>query len=205
MFLEITRESAPAATPAVTEAHDEAVLLVACQKGDLQAFRRLFDSHKDRVYSLALYLSCDEATADDITQQTFATVLLQPTKFRGQAKLSTWLYRLAFNLCINEHRHNRKWLPLAVARGKEAMSEQPSQERTLTRNELAQSVRQAIESLKPKLRAAVVLKYLEDLSYQEIAEVLGCSMGTVASRLNRGHKLLARKLVHLRTRLEGDE
>jgi len=63
----------------------------------------------------------------------------------------------------------------------------------------------AIESLKPKLRATVVLKYLEDLSYQEISQVLGCSMGTVASRLNRGHKLLARKLGHLRPSLEGDE
>ena len=206
MSLELTRKLAPAEmTRRVIEAPNEAALLVACQKGDSQAFRVLFDSHKDRVYSLALYLSRDEAIANDITQQTFATMLLKTSEFRGEAKLSTWLYRLVFNLCADERRRQRRWLPLAAARRKESMSGNAPQEKRFARSEVALAVMRAIESLKPKLRAAVVLKYLDDLSYQEISEVLGCSIGTVASRLNRGHKVLARKLGYLRTSLEGDE
>ena len=205
MSLELTRKLAPAGvTRAVTEAPNEAALLAACQQGDSEAFRYLFDSHKDRVYSLARYLSRDEAMANDITQQAFATMLLKAREFRAEAKLSTWLYRLVVNLCADEWRRERKWLPLAAARHKEVMSEKAPQEKSLARNEIAQAVMRAIENLKPKLRATVVLKYLEDLSYQEISQVLGCSMGTVASRLNRGHKLLARKLGHLRPSLEGE-
>jgi RNA polymerase sigma-70 factor (ECF subfamily) len=63
---------------------------------------------------------------------------------------------------------------------------------------MAESVQAAIQELKPKLRMAILLKYVEDLSYEEMANVLSCSKGTVASRLNRGHAALARKLVHLR-------
>jgi len=189
----------------VTEAPNEAALLVACQKGDAQAFRSLFDSHKDRVYSLALYLSRDEAIAHDITQQAFVTLLLKAREFRGEAKLTTWLYRLVFNLCTDERRRQKKWMPLAAARRKEAMSDEAPQEKRFARDEIALAVMRAIESLKPKLRAAVVLKYLDELSYQEISQVLGCSMGTVASRLNRGHKVLASKLSYLRPSLEGDE
>jgi RNA polymerase sigma-70 factor (ECF subfamily) len=111
---------------------------------------------------------------------------------------------LVVNLCADEWRRERKWLPLAAARHKEVMSEKAPQEKSLARNEIAQAVMRAIENLKPKLRATLVLKYLEDLSYQEISQVLGCSMGTVASRLNRGHKLLARKLGHLRPWVEGE-
>src|SRR5215831_20072925 len=110
MVFELTRKLAPAGvTRAVTEAPNEAALLAACQQGDPQAFRHLFDSHKDRVYSLALYLSRDEALANDITQQTFATMLLKTGEFRGEAKLSTWLYRLVFNLCADERRRQRRW------------------------------------------------------------------------------------------------
>src|SRR6516165_903212 len=129
MSLELTRKLAPAEmTGRVIEAPNEAALLVACQKGDSQALRDLFDSHKDRVYSLALYLSRDEAIANDITQQAFATMLLKAREFRGEAKLSTWLYRLVVNLCADEWRRERKWLPLAAARHEEAVSDKAPQE-----------------------------------------------------------------------------
>lgn len=206
MSFELTRKRAPAGVArGVSEAPNEAALLVACQTGDSKAFQRLFDSHKDRVYSLALYLTRDEAAANDITQQTFVTLLAKAKEFRGDAKLSTWLYRLVLNLYRDERRRQKKWMSLMAMRRREPMLEKSSQEKLFAREEIASAVKRAIENLKPKLRAAVVLKYLDDLSYQEISQVLGCSMGTVASRLNRGHKLLARKLAHLRPSLEGDE
>jgi len=71
-------------------------------------------------------------------------------------------------------------------------------EKHFARVEIAGAVKEAIGELKPKFRLPILLKYIEGLSYEEIAEVLGCSKGTVASRLNRGHKALARRLAHLR-------
>ena len=78
------------------------------------------------------------------------------------------------------------------------MSGGGGQERAYERRQVADSVRQAIAELSPKLRLPILLKYVEGLSYDEIAETLGCSIGTVSSRLNRGHKALAQKLGHLR-------
>jgi RNA polymerase sigma-70 factor (ECF subfamily) len=82
------------------------------------------------------------------------------------------------------------------------VEERRPQEKRYAKLEIADSVQAAIEQLRPKLRMAILLKYVEDLSYEEIAGVLGCSKGTVASRLNRGHKVLARKLVHLRNEVD---
>jgi RNA polymerase sigma-70 factor (ECF subfamily) len=78
------------------------------------------------------------------------------------------------------------------------LREDPYQEEHFARLEISQAVKEAIMKLKPKLRMAILLKYFEDLSYEEMAEALGCSTGTVASRLNRGHKALAQKLWRLR-------
>src|SRR5262249_58234974 len=77
--------------------------------------------------------------------------------------------------------------------------QEPLQEERLAQIEVSEAVMAALTQLKPKLRMAIVLKYFEDLSYEQMAEALGCSMGTVASRLNRGHKELARRLAHLRS------
>jgi len=189
----------------VKEPLSEAALLDASRKGDADAFRRLFDEHKDRVYSFALYLSRSETMAKDLTQQTFVCVLARVGEFRGNAKLSTWLYRLVMNLYSDEYRRQRRWMPLTAVRPSQIMSEKSPQEKRFAEMEIALAVKHAIESLKPRLRAAVALKYLDNLSYQEIAEVLGCSIGTVASRLNRGHKLLARSLAYLRSSLQAEE
>ena len=78
------------------------------------------------------------------------------------------------------------------------IEEKRPQEQRYAKLEIADSVQAAIQELKPKLRLPILLKYVEDLSYEEIATVLGCSKGTVASRLNRGHQALARRLIHLR-------
>ena len=85
------------------------------------------------------------------------------------------------------------------------MVERKSEEERYTQREIADSVKEAIAGLKPKLRIAILLKYFEDLSYDEMAQVLGCSKGTVASRLNRGHKMLARQLAHLRSEMVSGE
>ncbi len=181
-------------------------IIEACQLGDREAFRHLFEQHKDRVYSVALYFfGGDEATASDVTQQVFLKLFGKIGQFQGDAEFTTWLYRMATNACIDEQRKRRRFLPFGDAfKLSEPRAKSKPDERA-ARAEVSDSVKRAVATLKPKLRVVMLLKYFEELSYEEIAEVLDISKGTVASRLNRGHKILARKLGHLRGSLVHSE
>jgi RNA polymerase sigma-70 factor (ECF subfamily) len=196
----------------MNELHNEERLIEACRQGDRESFRQLFELHKDRVWSIALHFIGEEAAARDITQQVFLKLFTAINHFRGEAGFSTWLYRMTVNACLDEQRRRRRFLSLDIfrtddelnhmekqqAREVEQATRQLAQEDHHSQLELSAAVKSAVRQLKPKLRIAILLKYFEGLSYEEMASVLGCSAGTVASRLNRGHKELARKLQHLR-------
>lgn len=176
----------------------DARIVRACQSGDREAFRLLFEAYKDRVFSIACYSLGDEAAADDVTQQIFVKLITRIGQFRGESEFSTWLYRLVINTCLDERRKRRHFLPVADFDKVSNTTNQKTPETGYARREVADSVRQAIGGLKPKMRLPILLKYIEGLSYEEIGKVLGCSKGTVASRLNRAHKALAKQLAHLR-------
>lgn len=174
-------------------------VIAACKQGDRDALRLLFEAYKDRVYSIAIYsLGGDETTAADVTQQVFLKLMSRIGQFRGDSEFTTWLYRLVVNSCLDERRKQRRYVPLADFIPTATMQREPSPASSYARQEISSRVRQAITELKPKLRWPILLRYVEDLSYEEIAAVLSCSKGTVASRLNRGHKALARRLEGLR-------
>jgi len=174
----------------------------ACQEGDRDAFRVLFETYKDKVYSIAVYSSGGDATfADDVTQQIFLKLFTAIKQFRGDSEFTTWLYRLVVNACMDERRRRRRLLPFGEVFAMKHPSENP-QEKQYGKTEVAEAVRSAIAQLKPKFRLPILLKYIEGLSYEEIAQVMGCSKGTVASRLNRGHGQLAKRLSHLRAFVE---
>lgn len=177
-------------------------VIKACQEGDREAFRALFEAYQDRAYAIAYHFCGDPSGARDITQQVFLKLFSSIGQFRFNAEFSTWLYRLVANVCLDEHRRRKRFLPWGEMN---EMKDERSFEDHLNRREMASQVRAAVLELKPKLRMVVLLKYFEGLSYEEMADVLGCSPGTVASRLNRGHKALARKLGHLRAALETGE
>src|SRR6266436_2086751 len=180
----------------------DARVIRACQEGDREAFRLLFEAYKDRVFSIACYSLGDITAADDITQQIFVKLFTRIGQFRGDSEFTTWLYRLVINACLDERRRQRRLLPVAEFLTMSKAAYRKSPEPGYERREIAGSVREAIGGLKPKMRLPILLKYIEGLSYEEIAAVLGCSKGTVASRLNRAHKALAKKLGHLRGELE---
>lgn len=190
-----TREQMP-----VNESIDWQVI-AACQQGDRDALRILFENYKDRVYSVARYaLNGNETVAADVTQQVFVKLITRIGQFRGDSEFTTWLYRLVINVCRDEQRKQRRWVPLADSTFMSAAVRQ-TQTKQYARKELSRQVQEAIAELKPKLRWPILLKYVEGLSYQEIGEVLSCSKGTVASRLNRGHAALSKKLGYLRDQL----
>lgn len=186
------------------EARGEAVI-EACKQGDRDAFRRLFERHKDRVYSVALYFfGGDEATAADVTQQVFLKLFTRIGQFHGEAEFNTWLHRLTTNACVDEQRKRRRVQQFGEGEELHEPRDKRTQEDGLARAEIKRAVERAVAALKPKLRVVMLLKYFEEMSYEEIAGVLGLSKGTVASRLNRGHKVLARRLGHLRGALTRD-
>ena len=196
----------------MNEQASERRLIEACQCGDREAFRELFEAHKDRVWTVALRFTGNESAARDVTQQVFLKLFTSIAGFRHESNFKTWLYRMVANECMDEFRKRRRLMPLDFFRpdsgaerdedcGGAEMNDwrqEPLQEERLTRLEVSEAVLAALAQLKPKLRMAIVLKYFEDMSYEQMAEALGCSMGTVASRLNRGHKELARRLAHLK-------
>jgi RNA polymerase sigma-70 factor (ECF subfamily) len=172
-----------------------AEIIEACRSGDRDAFRVLYDSCKDRVYSIALYFfHGDPVAASDVTQQVFLKLMTSITQFRGDAEFSTWLYRLVFNACTDLARSRKSDAAGSDRSVLEAFPAPGSQEEDYARAQMAVSVRAAVSALPPKFRIAVLLRYFEDLSYEQMAKALHCSMGTVASRLSRGHKILAERL-----------
>ena len=172
-------------------------VIEACRQGDRAAFQLLFETYKDKVFSIAVYSSGDRSLAEDITQQIFLKLFTAIRQFRGDSEFTTWLYRLVVNACLDEKRRRRKLLPLGETVGMRNPSDKRPQEKQYARLEVAEVVRAAIGELKPKFRLPILLKYIEGLSYEEIASVMGCSKGTVASRLNRGHSQLAKRLSYL--------
>lgn len=186
----------------MTEKRVDEDLLAACLSGDSEALQTLFEKHQRRVYSIALnFFGGDEQTAKDATQQVFLKLFVKLEQFRSEAEFTTWLYRVVVNTCIDEQRKHKRFFPLADLLGLREPRVKKTQEEKYERREMSDEVQRAVADLKLKLRLPILLKYVEGLSYEEIANVLEISPGTVASRLNRGHKALAQKLGHLRSEL----
>ncbi|NOT61049.1 MAG: RNA polymerase sigma factor [Acidobacteria bacterium] len=191
----------------MTHSDYETELIVACQQGDREAFRQLFELHQARVWTIALHYTGNEATAQDIAQQVFLKLFSSLSQFRHNAKFATWLYRLVVNVCLDEQRKSRRFLSLGFGDlwrrddDEEECADDvlppvaPLQDVRISQHELSAAMRAALDELAPPIRMALLLKYFADFSYEEIAAALNCSMGTVASRMSRGHKALAIKLV----------
>jgi RNA polymerase sigma-70 factor (ECF subfamily) len=172
----------------------------ACRRGDREALRALYDAYKDRVYSIALYFfHGDVAAASDVTQQVFLKLIGGMSSYRGDSAFSTWLYRIVVNVCVDRSRRHRAEVAVTEPAALDEVADtRMSHEALFARREAAQSVHDAIAALPPKLRIAILMRYVDELSYTDMAKALGCSIGTVSSRLSRGHRLLARTLAPLR-------
>jgi RNA polymerase sigma-70 factor, ECF subfamily len=172
----------------------QADLIDACSRGDRDAFGRLFEACKDRVYAVALRLTNDPTEAADVTQDVFLKLLTRMPQFRRDARFSTWLHRIVINTFLDRRRSARRFVPLAepdVPDGVEL-------EREAGRAETARLVEERLAGLEAKLRIPLVLRFVAGLSYEEIGAVLQLPMGTVASRLSRALRGLAATLPHPR-------
>jgi RNA polymerase sigma-70 factor (ECF subfamily) len=179
---------------------EERATVIAAQQGDRDAFKALYERYRDRVYNLIFYSMGDEITAEDVLQIVFVKIYRGLPNFRFEASLATWIYRIALNECLNQQRRRgAQHIPFEALLGSdEELDSGAAADLQHAEGERREIVHRAVMELSPKLRAVVALKYLEGLSYEEIASVLECSPGTVASRLNRALSELEARLRPLR-------
>lgn len=179
-------------------------LVRACQDPSSEefeaAFEALYKKYKDRVYSIAYRITGTSVDAMDVLQETFGLVFRKIAGFRFQSSFSTWLFRIVVNCSIDHLRQEksrngrtRTWSAIQDC-VEPSDVETPDPPRAAETGELEEHVHRALQRLSPKLRAVLVLRYLEGLSYEEVRETLGVSMGTVKSRLARAHIALERLL-----------
>lgn len=181
----------------MTEKTPEQDLLAECKSGSRRAFEQLYKTHQRRVFSVALnFFGGDRAAAEDVAQQVFLKIFNKLGDFRAAAEFTTWVYRVTLNACIDEQRKTRRFFSIENFFGLASTRKTPLD--AVQKREVADEVQRAVGALKEKYRLPILLKYSEGLSYEEIAKILECSIGTVSSRLNRGHKMLAQKLAHLK-------
>src|SRR5688572_30092384 len=166
---------------------EERETIAAAQRGDRAAFKSLYDRYRDRVYNLIFYSMDDESGAEDVLQIVFVKVYRGLPRFRFEASFATWIYRITINECLNQLRGRApRHVPIEALLGSdEELNPGAAADLQHYEAERREIIHRAIMELSPKLRTVVALKYLEGLTYEDIALVLECSPGTVASRLNR--------------------
>jgi len=168
-------------------------LIARIKGGDMAAFEGLVKRYQDRIYNLCLYMLKNRQNAQEAAQDVFVKAYRSLKNFQPHSSLYTWLYRIATNTSID---YLRKSLPASADDGALAdlMSSDPSPERCLEAREVTAVVQDALQELSPELRAAIVLREVEGLTYEEIAAVLHVSVGTVKSRISRARESLRRLL-----------
>jgi RNA polymerase sigma-70 factor (ECF subfamily) len=168
-----------AAVPSSLEHLDEPQLVALAAAGRREAFDLIVVRHRRSVYQVCYRFAHNHEDASDMAQETFVRAWRGLGQFRGQSALSTWLYRIAVNVCLNKA--SLKAVPTEALgdgdRLEDTRAERPGAE--LQRSERARAVRRAIQSLPRKQRATLVLRMYHELSHQQIADILGSSVGAV--------------------------
>jgi RNA polymerase sigma-70 factor (ECF subfamily) len=191
--------AAPDTADLVREAHLVERLIVR----DERAFNALVRAYEARVFGLVLRMIGDRAEAEDLSQEVFVQVFKAIGTFRGESKLSTWIYRIAINLCKNRSkylrvRHTQDQSPLETAEERGALSDAKRAplgqiarpDDMLAGRQIERIVQQAILELEPSFRECLVLRDVEDLRYDEIGAITGLPEGTVKSRIHRARAQL---------------
>lgn len=173
-------------------------------KGDQTAFAEIVELYKDKIFHLAYRMLSNRHEAEDVVQETFLRVYKNLDRYDPHQKFSTWIYRIATNLCIDRLRKRKPTYSLDAdtndQEGSDAYSFIPSDNQTpeseYLLSETQQLIHQAIDTLPAKYKSVMVLRYLQELSLQEISDVLGMPVTTIKTRVHRGREFLRKKLEH---------
>ncbi|GET20815.1 RNA polymerase sigma factor [Prolixibacter denitrificans] len=185
---------------------DEKQLVIELQAGDEKAFRQLVGKYQQQVFRTAMGFVHDGSEADDIAQEVFVEVFRSVHGFRGEASLSTWIYRMTVNRSLNRLRSRKRkgffqrieafFQDDADWTGEPEADCSIHPEAVVGNQETAQALQQALESLPENQRTAFVLYHYEDMAYKEIATVMNVSLPSVESLIHRARKNLQKKLMN---------
>lgn len=182
-----------AETTSENVADSDQVLVRRVQEGDVAAFDSLVRKYRERLYSVVYNLTSNREDAADITQEAFIKAFSSINRFQGKSAFFTWLYRIGVNTTLSHLKRNRfrRFFSLenlqedgSHAQVLETLAARHKSEKGALLSELQEKLNEALQKLSPKHRTVVVLFEIEGLSHQEIAEIVGCSVGTVRSRLH---------------------
>jgi len=188
----------------------DAALMLLVKRGDSSAFSELVDKYKQPVMNLAYRMLRDLTEAEDLAQNVFVQVHKSASRYEVSAKFSTWLFTITRNLCLNEIRRRSRHPTDPLEASYPEHEDQPlrqfedrktaSPPDTLLQSELEQKIEQALAELPENQRTAILLCRRDELSYEDIADVLGCSISATKSLIHRGRQTLKQKLKpYLRT------
>jgi RNA polymerase sigma-70 factor (ECF subfamily) len=176
---------------------EETEMISRCQQGDQEALKEIFDKYHKKVYSIAYGVVRQREEALDVVQEVFIKLFRSVKDFKGRSHFYTYLYRMAMNTAIDHRRKDGKQF---ISSLDEEGSFEPSDEvekgpeRILLQKELEEKVKLAMDKLPDEQKAALIFRDVEGLSYQEMAEAMRCSIGTVMSRLHYGRKRMQESL-----------
>jgi RNA polymerase sigma-70 factor (ECF subfamily) len=188
----------------------DAALMLRVKEGDNQAFAELVDKYKQPVMNVVFRMLRDATEAEDVAQAVFVQVYRSASRYQVSSKFSTWLFTIARNLCLNEIRRRSRHPADSIDANHPEQPDQPAQQfedrrvfsppETLLLGELEQKIEAAVNDLPENQRMAILLCRQDELSYEEIAEVLGCSLSATKSLIHRAREVLKEKLKpYLRT------
>ncbi len=182
----------------------DAALMLRVKQGDVAAFTALVEKFKQPVLNMVSRTLRDETEAEDLAQNVFVQVWKSAARYESTAKFSTWLFTIVRNLCLNEIRRRSRHPAESLDAPHPEQEDQPKHQfedvklvsppDTLLRNELVDKVGEAIAALPENQRTALLLCRQDELSYEEIAAVLGCSVSATKSLIHRGRETLKERL-----------
>lgn len=199
-----TETNGKSPSPPAVDDHD---LVLAARKGDRDAFRTLFERYHRRAYALALGVLRHSDDALDVVQDAFVKAHKYLDKFEGNSSFYTWLYRIVMNLAIDHLRKHRRVKPVEIDEARldedrvddgllpRILGGNPG--RALLDREIRQRIDAALDELSDNHRAVLVMRELEGLSYEEMAQAMGCSKGTIMSRLFHARRNMQKRLIDL--------
>lgn len=180
---------------------DEPQLINRALSGDSAAFGVLVQRYQDRLYSAVVHVVGCRVEAEDVVQDAFVQAYVKLDTFQQNSKFFTWIYRIAFNAALSRRRRKRVSMSVEQSReetGSEPVSADDAPDSQLLRDERVGEVQQALSQLTEDHRAILILREMQEMAYEDIAEVLNISIGTVRSRLSRARTSLRDQLLKMR-------
>lgn len=181
---------------------EDQLLVERSKKGDREAFEHLVRLYENKVYTIAYRLMGNYADASDLAQDAFIKIYQALPNFRGDSSFSTWIYHITVNVCRDELRKRQRRPTVSLDDNSsennnntyEIRSNDPGPEEMLDRSETQAMIQSCLNTLSDDYREIIVMREIQELAYEEIAEILGCSLGTVKSRLSRARQALKEKI-----------